>query len=165
MKKYISNTLLNYLREKTTFTQCIYSKQHLLRTTFTQNNISSKQHFLKTTFTQNNIYSKQHLLIIVSAVEKYWGYSFLFVYIPLRYHLKVIKRLLVGGGGVQTFVFCHLLSAFHKEMLKFTPADVTLSASILQSECIEDLPFNVDMLCILCSKHFHELGECNTLFS
>ena len=108
MKKYISNTLLNYLREKTTFTQCIYSKQHLLKTTFTQNNIYSKQHLLKTTFTQNNIYSKQHLLIIVSAVEKYWGYSFLFVYIPPRYHLKVIQRLLVGGGGYKPscFVIC-----------------------------------------------------------
>ena len=148
----------------------IYSKQHLLRTTFTQNNIYSKQHLLKTTFTQNNIYSKQHLLKTTFTHHSFSCWKRLGLQLPLCVYTTALssqsnKKVASRGRGVQTFVFCHLLSAFHKEMLKFTPADVTLSASILQSECIEDLPFNVDMLCILCSKHFHELGECNTLFS
>ena len=53
---------------KTTYNQnniCsnnICSKQHLLKTTFSQKNIYSKQHQLKTTWAQTNIFSKQHLL-------------------------------------------------------------------------------------------------------
>ena len=46
------------------------SKQHMLKTTYTQNSICSKQHMLKATYAQNNICSNQYLLKI-THVQNY----------------------------------------------------------------------------------------------